>query len=85
MLAFYRSQCASHIQSRIISDDARLYGITHYGRYSLLQTTGDFINLFSFCSTNRDKQIRGIECCDIPVADKGENVSLEAFEYFIAV
>ncbi|GCJ88823.1 hypothetical protein BvCmsB1661_01771 [Escherichia coli] len=85
MLAFYRSQCTSHIQSRIISDDARLYGITHYGRYSLLQTTGDFINLFSFCSTNRDKQVRGIECCDIPIADKGEYVCLEAFEYFIAV
>ncbi|CTW02185.1 Uncharacterised protein [Escherichia coli] len=85
MLAFYRGQCTSHIQSRVISDDARLYGITHYSRYSLLQTTGDFINLFSFCSTNRDKQVRGTECCDIPVADKGENVCLEAFEYFIAV
>ena len=85
MLAFYSGQCASHIQSRIISDDARLYGITHYSRYPLLQTTGDFINLFIFCSTNRDKQVRGIECGDIPVADKGENVCLEAFEYFIAV
>ncbi|CAD5538078.1 Uncharacterised protein [Escherichia coli] len=85
MLAFYRGQCTSHIQSRVISDDARLYGVTHYSRYSLLQTTSDFINLFCFCSTNRDKQVRGIECCDIPVADKGENVCLEAFEYFIAV
>ncbi|NYY78078.1 hypothetical protein DMI69_04385 [Escherichia coli] len=85
MLAFYRSQCASHIQSRVISDDARLYGITHYGRYSLLQTTGDFINLFSFCSTNRDKQIRVLSVVISRFADKGENVCFEAFEYFIAV
>ncbi len=85
MLAFYSGQCASHIQSRIISDDARLYGITHYSRHPLLQTTGDFINLFSLCSANRDKQVRSIECCDIPVADKRENMCLEAFEYFIAL
>ena len=39
---FYRGQCTSHIQSRVISDDARLYGITHYSRYSLLQTTWRF-------------------------------------------
>ncbi len=71
MLAFYRGNAPaiSRAGLYLMMPDCTAYALQ---RISFAADDWRFHKFVWFCGTNRDKQVRGTECCDIPVPIKGK-------------